>query len=502
LIADALTDSDLAAPASVLSQLSALSGRGWLRLDEAARLRGLRQESPLDRVSDWPALLAAGEQVAAVAASMSRDGRLREGGVAVLARMPGSVPAGALTVRTADWVPQVASAAVAAVRERVTPGDLAAVVPVMLALAERYRGRRPAEGFLASTATGSAETLTALAAGGQRASRLWALEALTQRSLITADYLASLAVRDHDPVVALWCARKLVTAAGALPAETGLRMLASARAGVRAFAVQHVGEEQLSQGHLRRLLVDRSGAVRSIARWRWTQRWGSPAPVYLAALTAEGRPSILAAGLQGLDEVRDGSLPQAAVPFLADPSPRVRYAAVQAVGHHGSPHDILSHLAPMLQDHSNKVVNVALRHLRGYPLPPGVLAGLDDSGTARARRTALSVRQRIGSWERIRADLLAMNGQDPELADAARTDLLAWLQHGAATTYGKPDASQSAEITEALGTARLTDKERREVAFVAGISIERLAIGELRGRARHRDPGGVSSRANASDPCL
>jgi hypothetical protein len=153
LMADALTGSDPAAPAEVLSQLSALGGRGWLRLDEAARWRSLRQ-SPLDGVSDWPALLATGDQVAAVAASMSRDGRMREGGVAVLAGMPGPVPAGALTVRIADWVPQVASAAAAAVRERVTPGDLAAVVPVMLALAERYRGRRAAEGFLASTAAG------------------------------------------------------------------------------------------------------------------------------------------------------------------------------------------------------------------------------------------------------------------------------------------------------------------------------------------------------------
>jgi hypothetical protein len=474
LMADALTGSDPALQASALSQLSALRGREWLPLDEAARLRSPWHQSPLDQISDWRAALAAGAQVAAVAASMSRAGRVREVAVAILARIPGPVAASALTVRVADWVPQVRSAAEVAVQDKLMPRDLAAVVPVMLAVAERYRGRQAAEGFLASTGACSAETLAALAAAGQRPGRLWALQALTGRSLVSTDFLASLAVDDPDPVVALWSARKLVNPGGTMTAEIGMRLLGSARAGVRAFAVQHIGEEQLSQAKLRPLLVDRSCAVRSVARWRWTQRWDSPAPEYLAALAAGGRPSIMAAALQGLDEARGGSLPQVALPFLADPSPRVRYAAVQAVGHHGSSQDILSHPAPMLQDNSNRVVRAALRYLRGYTLPPGVLDGLDECGTARAQRTALSVRQRIGPWERVRADLRAMNGPDRELADSGRTDLLAWLQHGAATTYGKSDACQAAEIIEAHSTGNLTERERREIAFVAGISTDRL----------------------------
>ena len=72
---------------------------------------------------------------------MCRDGRVREAAVAVLARMPGPVAAAVLAVRTADWVPQVSSAAMAAALGRSGAGDAAAVVPVMLALRERQRGR-------------------------------------------------------------------------------------------------------------------------------------------------------------------------------------------------------------------------------------------------------------------------------------------------------------------------------------------------------------------------
>jgi hypothetical protein len=62
-----------------------------------------------------------------------------------------------------------------------------------------------------------------------------------------------------------------------------------------------------------------------------------------------------------------------------------------------------------------------------------------------------------------------MNGPDPDLAEAARTDLLAWPQHGAATSYGSPRPSQAAEIATLLTTSNLTDKQRQEIAFVAGI---------------------------------
>ena len=115
------------------------------------------------------------------------------------------------------------------------------------------------------------------------------------------------------------------------------------------------------------------------------------------------------------------------------------------------------------------VAAAALRHVRGRAVAASVLASLVAAGTPRSRRVALSIRQDAGAWDRIHADLTALGGQDPDLAEAARTDLLAWLQHGAATSYGRPSASQGAEIARLLATPKLSSRQRREIAFVAGI---------------------------------
>ena len=454
-----------------MARLAGLGGPGWLRLDESAR-RPYAGPSLLEEAGRWRLVLASGNAPAAVvAASMYHDGRVREAAVAVLAGMPGPVAAAALAVRVADWVPQVSAAAQAAVARRIRPEDAAAVIPVLLALGQRQRGRQAAARYLASVAQGPAATLEALAWPGDRARRLWALEALAARGLLDGGGLTARAVRDPDPVVALWCARCLARPDGELPPEAGLRLLGSARAAVRAFAASHLDDSHLTTQVLRGLLLDRSAAVRSVARWHWGRRYGDPGPVYRTALEAAAWPRQVAAALLGLDDKQDGMLPAVAVPFLSHPSPSVRRAAAQAVGHHASADDVLRHLVPLLADGSAKVEATALRYLRGYALPDSVLASLDVVGTARSRRTALSIRQRSGTWNRIHADLTAMSGDDADLAEAARADLLDWLQHGAATSYSKPSPAQAEEIAALLTTPKLGPRQRREIAFVAGIPV-------------------------------
>ena len=272
-------------------------------------------------------------------------------------------------------------------------------------------------------------------------------------------------------MVALWCARALAGPSGELPAPAGRLLLGSARAGVRAFAAGHLRSGELPAQALRDLLLDRSAAVRSLARWRWRQQHGDPGPVYRAALAGPGPAGHAAAALAGLDEDHDASLPGAAVPFLAHPSPRVRRAAAQAVARHSDPGVTVQLLVPLLRDPSAKVTAVALRYLRGQALPASVLPDLDAAGSPRSRRIALSIRQQSGSWERVCADLAAMAGTDPDLAEAGRADLLSWLQHGAATSYGGPTAAQAKQITSLLATPRLSEHQRRDVAFVAGIPM-------------------------------
>lgn len=87
----------------------------------------------------------------------------------------------------------------------------------------------------------------------------------------------------------------------------------------------------------------------------------------------------------------------------------------------------------------------------------------------RARDIALSIQQHSGTWSRVHADLAAINGHDRDLADTARADLLTWLQQGAATSYGRPETDQADEIARFLATSKLSDRQRRKIAFVVGI---------------------------------
>ncbi|HEY7265206.1 MAG TPA: hypothetical protein VH589_27455 [Trebonia sp.] len=462
--------------------LAGLSGPGWLRVDEVAR-RSSWRHTPIDFVADWRPFLATDAPVAGVvAASMCRDGRIREAAVRVLGGLCDPVASAALAVRVADWVPEVAGLARAAVSVRTGPVEAAAIVPVCLALGKRIRGRQPAARYLADVAGGPVGTLQALAVAGDRACRLWALGKLKARGLMPADVLAARAMRDADPAVALWCARALADPSGELPAQEGQPLLGSARAGVRAFAAGHLRSGELPVPALRDLLLDRSAAVRSVARWRWRRQHGDPGAVYRAALAGPGPGRHVAAALAGLDEDHDACLPGAAVPFLGHPSPRVRWAAAQAVARHTDPGVTVQLLVPLLGDPSAKVTAVALRYLRGHALPGSVLADLDAAGSPRSRRIALSIRQQSGSWERVCADLAAMAVTDPDLAEAARTDLLSWLQHGAATSYGGPTAAQAEQITSLLATPRLSQQQRRDIAFVAGIPMTVLSCQDPAGR--------------------
>jgi len=78
------------------------------------------------------------------------------------------------------------------------------------------------------------------------------------------------------------------------------------------------------------------------------------------------------------------------------------------------------------------------------------------------------LRQRLSRWERVRSDLKALNDPDPDLAELARTDLLAWLQNDAGTTDGRPTDDRTHDLLRYLDTPRLTERQRREIQFVAG----------------------------------
>lgn len=76
-LVNAATRGDQAETAPVVEQLGGLNGAGWLRLDELVR-RIYWTQSPLDAVADWAPRLTAGGVLAGLAASMCRNGWVRE----------------------------------------------------------------------------------------------------------------------------------------------------------------------------------------------------------------------------------------------------------------------------------------------------------------------------------------------------------------------------------------------------------------------------------------
>jgi hypothetical protein len=250
------------------------------------------------------------------------------------------------------------------------------------------------------------------------------------------------------------------------------RMVDSRRAAVRALAWSALPDALLHRDQVAARLLDPSGAVRSVARWRWTRLWGAPTDEYRHALASTARPSVLAAALDGLRECAVADAATTAMAFVAHRSPRVRTAAARILGtcavhHRGA----LGPLLALLSDPSPRVARTATRYLRerAGEIPAPVLTRLDTNADPRSRRTALSLRQRLGAWERVRSDLRAMNDADTDLARAARTDLLAWLSTDASRTYGRPTPEQATDISHHLKAVALSEYQRLQIAFVAGL---------------------------------
>jgi hypothetical protein len=95
-LALAVTDPDSAA-AELTASPAGLSGPGWLRLDESARRFNAVHERDC-AAAEWAPRLAAVFLPCVVAASMARDGRVRETAVEAHAGIPGPVASAALAV--------------------------------------------------------------------------------------------------------------------------------------------------------------------------------------------------------------------------------------------------------------------------------------------------------------------------------------------------------------------------------------------------------------------
>lgn len=307
--------------------------------------------------------------------ALDARGRTREDAVAGLAGCGGPLPAAALAVRAADWVPQVRVRAGAALLARTAPDEVAAAVGVLLGLGARSR----AQGLLAAyrdVLSGPAHrrAVRALAADGAPPVRRFGVElALDLGEYVRGDLLRT-ALHDHDPVCRRLSAQRLLELD---PEQAGRLMWASA-AGVRELAVAALPAD-VPAARLVAVLADPARMVRAQARWKLYQREEPPAAVYRRqvrkAVAADAGPRLLAGLAAGLGECGDAADAQALARLLADPRAGVRRAAARGVRRLARPCELVALLAPLANDPDPGVAREVFEGLARVPhdVPPETL---------------------------------------------------------------------------------------------------------------------------------
>ena len=308
-------------------------------------------------------------------------GRIREAAVEALTARGGPLPAAALAVRAADWVPEVRSRATAALLTRTAPDEVAAAVRVLLGL----RARRRAEGLLEAYREVLSEpvhrrSVRALAADAYPPARRFGVElALDLGEYVRGDLLRT-ALHDHDQVCRRLCAQRLLE----LDPEQAGRLLWARGAGVRELAVTALPAD-VPAARLLAPLADRARMVRAQARWKLYERGEPPAEVYRRqlrrALKDDAAPRLLAGLAAGLGECGDAGDPAAGgdtallARLLPDPRPAVRRAAVRALGRLAKPYELVPLLGPLANDPDPGVAREVFEALSRVPheVPPETL---------------------------------------------------------------------------------------------------------------------------------
>ena len=121
--------------------LTALSGREWVVLDQAARTYRYQYERPVSGVRGWlDERLNEPDGFAAAVTSMHTDGRFRERAARALRGVGGPLAVTALAVRLVDHVPQVRQAAAESLQHANVAEHLERVMDVVLAGRDRRFG--------------------------------------------------------------------------------------------------------------------------------------------------------------------------------------------------------------------------------------------------------------------------------------------------------------------------------------------------------------------------
>lgn len=458
----------LAAERSLRAELDAFPPSRWPRLDEQLRswlhlLGDARHELPV-----------AGDSAALLLFACYHNGFVRERAVQGLAGWRDGRELPALLLRANDWVPQVRARATDALLARLTPEYVRHWV-WNLGLVARIRraGRadhRPlVDGVLALLR--APESRPALQEGLYSPDRdgRWLLSSLLFDKVSPNDHgIIAAGLASTDTLI------RVMAAGGAerlddegvrrvLPKLLSDRVPRVRALGIR-LAANRIGAARMDA--FRDALLDRSPAVRDEARRGIAALEPTEFAAFYRERMHEEQPG-LARVLDGLRDTGDPSDAALVRPFVDHPLPRVRTAALRALGRFGGEGDedflilavadpnrgVSSTAARLLRPHVAKVEPAELAALLSADLPPWT------------RRNALSLLAIRGKW--IALPWLIRATADPDDTVAAHAGILLrrWrdrFNRG----FTQPTPEQRAEAVAALEGYVDRDPVRRRAWFV------------------------------------
>jgi hypothetical protein len=419
--------------------LRTASPQEWLTLDSSIRAQwyGQAPARPAGAFGRaWRAIQSLGEPrsdaLSIGIASMDPDGRVRESAVRQLASEADPLVGPFLTLRTIDWVEEIARAAVSVLSERLPnePSLLIASAPLVFALSDRRRRSGLEQIVLERAAVDHDVRMALLKADRRTRRRLIGHEPV--RAASTLDDLVGIAVSDPDIVVASAAGIAAVARIGDDEAATVvLERLLAGPALVRRDVLTSLPKNERALDVAERHLFDRSPAVRGAAQQASTRFGGNAATTYRAALTRSEHVPVAILELAYVGSLQDH---EAVLGALQSPDPAVRRAGVNAAWWIAG-EGLTDLLVPLLWDPSPGVTRAAEKRLRGIAkgLDSRLLADLVAAPGSHNRRAGYRLLRRRTAPERVEADLIGLADEDAANRRGAVGDLRSWLHRGAAS---------------------------------------------------------------------
>lgn len=410
-------------------------------------------------------------------ASFHPNGFVRAAAVRLLDEVSDGSELPFLLVRCNDWVPAVQSAAVAAVERRL----LSSYAPHFIAsvyLGERLIDQRrnkldalhqrvqlllrsPSASAVREAALGSTDRHV------RRAAFLLSAEA----DAVDLRGLVLRALDSDDLGMRLWAVRMArVRLLGPALQEVLGQARADRSVPVRREALMGFLDDPSA---LRQSLLDPCKSLRELVRFYLRQQGPLDfAPIYrqevmrLAVLgTQPGVGARLATAIAGLGETGSASDADSIELFTIDDRPRVRKAALLALGRLAGEGGQAT-LAAALSDPHPGVCQAALHALGGRLLLVGETAvwrAFGEQRSPQCRRYLVRALAYLPRWASVRCLLRASGDPDPAVAAEAQLRLLRWL---AATNTTRPTSEELATIYALLGQTSLERLLRRDLLYV------------------------------------